>query len=127
MPHCILEYSANVVEQPDMTRLLMDIHGALMATGLFTLADIKSRAIRHEQYLIGDGDPARAFVTLNVQILEGRSDEVKAQISEAALEVLKRAFPESLQQRKCSLTVQVSEIHRPSYRRHLSQEPDSGS
>jgi len=121
MPHCILEYSANVVDQPDMTRLLVDIHDAIMATGLFTLADIKSRAIRHEQYVIGDGDTERAFVTLNVQILEGRSDEVKAQISEAALEVLKRAFPESLRQRKCSLTVQVSEIHRPSYRRYLSQ------
>ncbi len=121
MPHCILEYSANVVDQPDTTRLLMEIHDTLMATGLFTLADIKSRAIRHEQYVIGDGDPERAFVTLNIQILQGRSDEVKAQISEAALEVLKRAFPESLRQRKCSLTVQVSEIHRPSYRRLLSQ------
>ncbi len=122
MPHCILEYSANVVDRPDMTRLLLDIHDALMATGLFNLADIKSRAIRHEQYFIGDGDPERAFVTLNIQILEGRSDEVKAQIGAAALEVLKRAFPESLRQLKCSLTVQVSEIHRPSYQRYQSQE-----
>ncbi len=121
MPHCILEYSANVADRPDVTYLLMEIHDALVATGLFTLADIKSRAVRHEQYVIGDGDPERAFVTLNIQILEGRSDEVKAQISEAALEVLKRAFPETLRQRKCSLTVQISEIHRPSYRRHLNQ------
>ncbi|PKN30109.1 MAG: 5-carboxymethyl-2-hydroxymuconate isomerase [Deltaproteobacteria bacterium HGW-Deltaproteobacteria-21] len=118
MPHCILEYSANVVDRPDVTRLLKEIHDALMATGLFTLTDIKSRVLRHEQYFIGDGDPDRAFVTLNVQILQGRSDEVKAQISEPALQVLKRAFPETLRQRKCSLTVQVSEIHRPSYRRN---------
>jgi 5-carboxymethyl-2-hydroxymuconate isomerase len=120
MPHCILEYSANIVDQPDMDRLFIDIHDTLMATGVFNLDDIKSRAIRHEEYFLGDGDPERAFVTLNVQILSGRSDDVKAQITEAAIEVLKRSFPESLRQRKCSLTVQVSEIHRESYRRYLS-------
>lgn len=43
MPHCILEYSANVVDRPDVTRLLKEIHDALMATGLFTLTDIKWR------------------------------------------------------------------------------------
>ena len=120
MPHCILEYSANVPDRPDVARVLADVHGALMATGLFTLADIKSRAVRHEQFLIGDGDPARVFVTLTVQILDGRSDAVKAQISEAALEVLARHFPESLARRTCSLTVQVCDIHRASYRRRLS-------
>lgn len=121
MPHCILEYSANVIDRPDTGRLLAEIHVALMATGLFVLEDIKSRVVRHEQYLVGNGDPARAFVTLNVQILGGRSDEVKAQISEAALEALKRAFPESLRRLQCSLTVQISDIHRSSYRRQLSR------
>ncbi len=121
MPHCILEYSANVPDRPDITRLLSEVHGELVATGLFTLADIKSRAVAHEQFLIGDGDPARAFVTLTIQILDGRGDEVKARISEAAMEVLKRFFPESLAGRICSLTVQVCDIHRASYRRHLSK------
>lgn len=120
MPHCILEYSANVPDRPDIDRLLSDVHGALMATGQFTLADIKSRAVRYEQFLIGEGDPARVFVTLTVQILDGRSDEVKAQISEAALDVLARHYPLSLAQRICSLTVQVCDIHRASYRRRLS-------
>jgi 5-carboxymethyl-2-hydroxymuconate isomerase len=120
MPHCTLEYSANVPDRPDVVRVLADVHAALMATGLFTLADIKSRGVRHEHFLIGDGDPARVFVTLTVEILGGRSDEVKAQISEAALAVLARHYPESLAQRICSLTVQVCDIHRASYRRRLS-------
>jgi 5-carboxymethyl-2-hydroxymuconate isomerase len=120
MPHCILEYSANVPDRPDLARVLADVHAALTATGEFTLADIKSRAVRHEQFLIGDGDPARVFVTLTMQILGGRSDEVKARISEAALAVLTRHYPESLTTRTCSLTVQVCDIHRASYRRRLS-------
>jgi|WetSurMetagenome_2_1015567.scaffolds.fasta_scaffold71527_4 5-carboxymethyl-2-hydroxymuconate isomerase len=120
MPHCILEYSANVPDPPDPGRVLADVHAALMATGRFTLADIKSRAVRHDQFLIGDGDPARVFVTLTVQILGGRSDEAKAQISEALIEVLARHYPASLAGRICSLTVQVCDIHRASYRRRLS-------
>jgi 5-carboxymethyl-2-hydroxymuconate isomerase len=120
MPHCILEYSANVPDRPDLGRVLGDLHAALMATGEFTLADIKSRAVRHEQFLIGDGDPARVFVALTVQILSGRSDEAKARISEALLDVLARHYPASLAERRSSLTVQVSDIHRASYRRRLS-------
>jgi 5-carboxymethyl-2-hydroxymuconate isomerase len=120
MPHCILEYSANVPDRPDLGRVLADVHAALTATGEFTLADIKSRAVRHEQFLIGDGDPARVFVTLTVQILGGRSDEVKARISDGLLAVLARHYPESLAGRTCSLTVQVCDIHRASYRRRLS-------
>lgn len=117
MPHCILEYSANILDRPDIGRLLMQIHDALMTTGQFSLADIKSRAVRHDDYLVADGDPAWAFVTLNIQILDGRGNEVKAQITEGAMAVLEAAFPESLRQLKCSLTVQVSDIHRASYRR----------
>jgi 5-carboxymethyl-2-hydroxymuconate isomerase len=121
MPHCTLEYSANVPDRPDARRLLAEVHEALMSTGLFTLADIKSRAVRQEQFVIGDGDAARVFATLTIEILEGRSDEVKAEISEAALAVLARHFPASLAERTCSLTVQVRDIHRASYRRRLGE------
>ncbi len=120
MPHCLLEASDNLLDQPDWRGLLRDINGKLVATGLFSAADIKSRFIRHDVFLIGDGAPDRAFVTLNVQILGGRPDEVKAQLSEALLPLLTGAFPRTLAEMTCSLTVQISELHRPSYRRQIS-------
>ena len=70
MPHCILEASDNLLDQPDWTALLLDINRTLAATGLFQSADIKSRFLRHEVFAIGDGAPDQAFVTLNLQILE---------------------------------------------------------
>jgi 5-carboxymethyl-2-hydroxymuconate isomerase len=91
-----------------------------VATGLFTAADIKSRALRHADFAIGDGAPNQAFVTLNVQILSGRSDDVKAQLSEALLPLLTAAFPQTFAHMKCSLTVQITDIHRPSYCRQIS-------
>ncbi|HEX7554941.1 MAG TPA: 5-carboxymethyl-2-hydroxymuconate Delta-isomerase [Geothrix sp.] len=120
MPHCILEASDNLLDQPDWAGLLRAVNGTLAATGLFKVADIKSRCLRHEVFAIGDGAADQAFVTLNVQILGGRSDEVKAQLSEALLPLLTRAFPRTLAQMKCSLTVQITDIHRPSYRRQIS-------
>jgi 5-carboxymethyl-2-hydroxymuconate isomerase len=120
MPHCILEASDNLLDQPDWAGLLREINGALVATGLFVAADIKSRCLRHSLFAIGDGAADQAFVTLNVQILGGRTDEVKAQLSEALLQVLTPAFPRTLGQMRCSLTVQITDIHRPSYRRQIS-------
>ena len=120
MPHCILEASDNLLDQPDWVGLLREINGALVATGLFVEADIKSRAIQHGRFVIGDGAADQAFVTLNVQVLGGRTDEVKAQLSEALLPVLARGFPLTFAQMKCSLTVQITDIHRPSYRRQIS-------
>jgi 5-carboxymethyl-2-hydroxymuconate isomerase len=120
MPHCILEASSNLLDQPDWDGLLLNINDTLVATGLFTQADIKSRFIQHGAFVIGDGATDQAFVTLNVQILGGRTDEVKAQLSEALLPVLTGAFPLTFAQMKCSLTVQITDIHRPSYRRQIS-------
>jgi 5-carboxymethyl-2-hydroxymuconate isomerase len=120
MPHCILEASDNLLDQPDWTGLLRRINGTLAATGLFQAADIKSRFVSHGIFAIGEGAPGQAFVTLNVQILSSRDDAVKAQLSEALLPILAEAIPRTFAQMKCSLTVQISELHRPSYRRQLS-------
>jgi 5-carboxymethyl-2-hydroxymuconate isomerase len=123
MPHCILEYSANLPEPPDVQVLFAQLHEVLVASGQFTLDDIKSRALRHEAFRIGDGDPRRTFVTLNLCLLSGRSDEVKAALARSVREVLERAFARTLAETACSLTVQVSELHRPSYQKVVSPGP----
>ncbi len=120
MPHCILEASDNLLDQPDWTALLREINGTLVATGLFKAQDIKSRFLSQGTFVIGDGAPDQAFVTLDVQILGGREDDVKARLSEALLAVLGRSFPRTFAQMTCSLTVQITDIHRASYRRQIN-------
>lgn len=120
MPHCILEASDNLLDAPDWRDLLRELNATLIATGLFTAADLKSRFLEHGDFVIGDGSHDQAFVTLNVQLLEGRTDAVKAQLSEALLAVLARAFPRTFAGMRLSVTVQISELHRASYRRQLS-------
>jgi 5-carboxymethyl-2-hydroxymuconate isomerase len=117
MPHCILETSSNVVAPPDMRGVLLQIHETLRATELFALEDIKSRAIVHETAAVADGAANRSFVTLTVEIMDGRSDEVKDAITDALFETLLRSFAHAMETSRCNLTVQIRDIHKASYRR----------
>jgi 5-carboxymethyl-2-hydroxymuconate isomerase len=119
MPHCIFEYSANIIDDPNWSQIIGKIHERLVATGQFVAGDIKSRVIRHDNYLIGNGEPNQSFVTLDLQILGGRSGEFKREIAQMALEILLPAFQKSQAEQQCSVTVQVSEIHRASYQRYV--------
>lgn len=122
MPHCILEHSSNVIDQVDHRQLLLQIHDVLAATGEFKRGDIKGRAIEHQVFVVGDGAPDRAFISLNLAILSGRGDQLKTRIAEDAAQVLRQAFPRTLAELRCSLTVQVSEMHRPSYQKIVTND-----
>ncbi len=117
MPHLVLEYSANVPDQTDFRRVLLDLHEVLTASGLFEKKDIKSRAVRHDVFAVADGAGDRSFVALSIAILDGRSDEVKATLSEAALDVLVRAFPKLVAGGRGAISVEIRDLHRVSYRR----------
>lgn len=117
MPHVVLEYSDNLPDRPDLRRVLLEIHEALVATGAFARDDIKSRALRHDTHAVADGAAERGFVAVEVRILEGRSAEVKAAASDGVLAVLARAFPESLARLPVGLSVEIREMDRASYRR----------
>jgi len=120
MPHCILEHSSNVIDTPDWCELLAKINRTLADTDLFKMEDIKSRVIQHDTFVVGDGDPSRAFVTLNACILSGRDNDTKRRIVEPLLALLRSAFPLSMERLKFSLTVQITDIHRESYQRETS-------
>lgn len=87
MPHVTLEYSANV--QPlDVQKLLRTVNQAMIDTGEFESLDIKSRAVKQEEFLIGLADSGHAYIHVKVALLSGRSAETKLNISKQLLDVL---------------------------------------
>ncbi|MCP3924099.1 MAG: 5-carboxymethyl-2-hydroxymuconate Delta-isomerase [Desulfobacterales bacterium] len=120
MPHCILEYTDNIKDKPSWNQVFKELHKILVDTGEWIESDIKSRAIKHSEFYIGDGNPNQAFVTLNLQILNGRSDELKESVSKDALEILCNHFKSTIKSLQTSITVQISDIHTPSYSRKMS-------
>ncbi len=81
MPHLTLEYTDNI--DVDVQPLLARLHEEVVATGAINLKGIKSRAIKHTQYRIADGDPDYGFVHVGLLIREGRPIEVQKDANSA--------------------------------------------
>jgi 5-carboxymethyl-2-hydroxymuconate isomerase len=108
MPHLTLEYSDNL--EVDVQPLLARLHEEVVATGAIHLKGIKSRAIKHSQYRIADGDPDYAFVHVGLLIREGRPIEIQKEATQRVMKVLKESFGHLFEKRKLSLTVDLKEM-----------------
>jgi len=108
MPHLTLEYTDNL--EFDVQPLLARLHSELVATGAINLKGLKSRAIRHTEYRIADGNPEYAFVHVNLLIREGRPVDVQKDASQRVLKVLKETFGERFENSYLSLSVDIKEM-----------------
>jgi len=108
MPHLTLEYTDNL--SFDVQSLLARLHNELVATGAVNLKGIKSRAIRHTEYRIADGNPAYAFVHVNLLIREGRPLEIQRDAAQRVMAVLKEAFGSRFENGYLSLSVDIREM-----------------
>jgi 5-carboxymethyl-2-hydroxymuconate isomerase len=108
MPHLTLEYSDNI--EVDVQPLLARLHQEVVATGAINLKGIKSRAIKHTQYRIADGDPDYAFVHIGLLIREGRPIEIQKEATQRVMKVLKETFGHLFEKRQLSLTVDLKEM-----------------
>lgn len=108
MPHLTLEYTDNI--EVDVQPLLARLHEELVATGAINLKGIKSRAIKHTQYRIADGNPDYAFVHVGLLIREGRPIPVQKEATRRVMKVLKETFGTLFEKRKLSLTVDLKEM-----------------
>lgn len=108
MPHLTLEYTDNL--QVDVQPLLARLHAEVVATGVINLKGIKSRAIRHTEYRIADGNPDHAFVHVNLLIREGRSIEIQKEAARRVMAVLKDTFGHRFDKGYLSLSVDIKEM-----------------
>jgi 5-carboxymethyl-2-hydroxymuconate isomerase len=108
MPHLTLEYTDNL--DFDIQQLLERMHTELAATGAINLKGLKSRAIRHTEYRIADGNPDYAFVHVNLLIREGRPLKIQQDVSQRVLAVLKETFGERFEHSYLSLSVDIKEM-----------------
>jgi 5-carboxymethyl-2-hydroxymuconate isomerase len=108
MPHLTLEYTDNL--SFEVQPLLARLHDELVATGAVNLKGIKSRAIRHTEYRIADGDAGYAFVHVNLLIREGRPLEIQQDAARRVMAVLKETFGHRFENGYLSLSVDIKEM-----------------
>ena len=110
MPHVIVEYSANLEAHVSVRRLVDELHRAALATGVFPIGGLRTRAERRDIYAIADGDPDHVFVAVLARIGQGRDAETRRRVAEDLLRVLERETAELFAQRGVALSVDIQEL-----------------
>ncbi len=85
MPQITIEFSANLGTAFAAPAFARQLHGRLVEHADAALANCKTRLVRHDGFLIGDGDPGAAMVHVDLRVLPGRSEDQKRRLGEAVL------------------------------------------
>lgn len=113
MPHCIIDFSANVDGHDVAEALTRACHSAMVASGLFEPASIKTRAHRAEAAQTGEGTDS--FIHVDISIMPGRSSEQKRALMDAMANAI-----DAMDIRASSLTMEVRELEKAHYFKKLT-------
>lgn len=113
MPHLIIEYSADCVDEHQAQAMADAVFVAAQDSGLFETANIKSRAIPVSAYRLGVA--GRGFVCVRCRIHAGRSGAQKKQLSEAVVSALRE-----LGLGVATITAEVIDMDVDSYSRYYA-------
>ena len=82
MAHIVVEYSANLRGQLDLPVFLRTVHEAALATGVFPIGGIRTRAYEARDYVIADANPDNAFVHISLRVGHGRDVDTRKRACE---------------------------------------------
>ncbi|WP_020405830.1 5-carboxymethyl-2-hydroxymuconate Delta-isomerase [Hahella ganghwensis] len=108
MPHFILDCSEDILDQLSQESIIDQIHQVAHASGLFDEQDIKVRVNPYRIYLVGGGKAP--FIHVFSHIMQGRSTEQKAALSQSIVRTLMSMFPEVP-----NIAMNVSEFEKATY------------
>ena len=117
MPHLTLEYSAGIAGF-DAGHALDGLNAAMLASGLFDEADIKSRAAEFPVFRVGAATGQRHFLHVRARLLSGRTATQKQALAAALLAALKAACP-APGVGEIQLSVETADMERDSYAKEI--------
>ncbi|AIW22815.1 MULTISPECIES: 5-carboxymethyl-2-hydroxymuconate Delta-isomerase [Vibrio] len=91
MPHFVLDCSDSILAVHDEAYILEQMFLVTHATGLFDANDIKIRINPFQQYSVGN--KREAFIHVFASIMQGRTTEEKARLSQQVVSTLVTLFP----------------------------------
>lgn len=116
MPHVILEYSGNLIENIEFQALFKECHELLVKHLSTSIQNCKSRAYLCKNYYVGDGNSNNAFVHVTLKIMPGRSKELLNYTGETLLTLFKKYFSESIQKLNLELSLEIVELQGPYFK-----------
>jgi 5-carboxymethyl-2-hydroxymuconate isomerase len=110
MAHIVIEYSGNLRGQFDLDGFLRAVHGAALATGVFPIGGIRTRAYEAEHYVIADGNPDNAFVHISLRVGHGRDVDTRKRACEAIFAVACQQLGEAYERLPLGIALEMQEI-----------------
>ena len=110
MPHLIMQYSENIIEEISFSDLFTCCHLLLEDMLPTDISTCSSRAVRFSNYWIGNGEADNAFIYVNIKVMPGREMSSLTNISNKVLEVFKDYFKESINKLNLQLSVEIVEL-----------------
>ena len=92
MPHFILDCTESILKIQEPQKVIQEVFETAVSTGLFERNDIKVRLNPFKYSLVQGGDSD--FVHVFGNIMEGRTQEQKAELSKRIVSKLNELFPE---------------------------------
>jgi 5-carboxymethyl-2-hydroxymuconate isomerase len=108
MPHFIVDCSENIIEQKSPEQIMQAVYDVAEETGLFAANDIKVRLRPYQYFKLGKGKTD--FIHIFGNVMEGRSNEQKANLSRKIIERLNGLFPEL-----SNLSINIYEFEKATY------------
>lgn len=105
MPHIRIEHSKEIADAIYIDNLARELHELLGEQESIEPNNVKTRSIQVDNVYLGK-DIEQNFLHITVQLLPGRSDELKDEIAEALFNRTK----EVSQAHTCRISVELSEL-----------------
>ncbi|MCX4782365.1 5-carboxymethyl-2-hydroxymuconate Delta-isomerase [Streptomyces sp. NBC_01264] len=93
MPQITVDYSANLSDTFDRHGFASALHALTAEVAAATVANCKTRFRCPDDVYVADGAPGSALVHVQIGLLPGRTEAVKAELSQAVLDLLFKHLP----------------------------------
>jgi 5-carboxymethyl-2-hydroxymuconate isomerase len=108
VPHCIVEYTDNLVADGRMPALLELLADKFRCQSeVFPVAGLRVRAIRLSEYVLTDGSGEDAFVNITVKIGAGRPLDFRKKFFREMFDIARAHFAGLFASRKLALSLYV--------------------
>ena len=111
MAHFIYEYSANLpADLLDLAGLMEKMHAAAAESGIFPLSGIRSRAIRCEEFRVGDGNPENGFINLSMKVGRGRDEDTRERIGKELFDLMVEHLEPIMERQGLAVSFEMREL-----------------
>jgi 5-carboxymethyl-2-hydroxymuconate isomerase len=109
--HIIVEHSSNLRAHLDLPGFIRTVHEAALATGIFPIGGLRTRAYESLAYRIADGHADNAFVHLSIRVGHGRDLATRHKACEQIFAAASAQLAPLFEKLPLGLSVEMDELH----------------